>query len=269
MQCYGIGQHIIKDVNMSWRYKNLAYIVLFGLSYAQSALANGIDSTAFIFWLKSSYVVTLSAGPSWENAGDTQTLNLAPEIIKTYAANNATHTLATGDLFVGVKTCLPRNLQAQVGLDVATTGSADLSGDIWDDASPEFNNYTYQYNIKHTHLALKGKLLGDFNLPIMPWISATIGVGYNRAYDFTSAPRIFQAVATPGFASNTTTTFTYALGVGVERQINPNWQFGLGYEFADWGRSELGAMPQQSSGLGLSLSHLYTHSLLLNVTYLA
>ena len=71
------------------------------------------------------------------------------------------------------------------------------------------------------------------------------------------------------FASNTTTAFTYTLGAGVQRYLNPHWQAGIGYEFADWGRSQLNRALGQTLNSGLSLSHLYTNGFLLNLTYLA
>jgi len=61
----------------------------------------------------------------------------------------------------------------------------------------------------------------------------------------------------PNFASNTTTAFTYTLGVGVERHLNQHWQVGMGYEFADWGHSKLDRAAGQTMGTGLSINHLY------------
>ena len=49
--------------------------------------------------LKSSGVATLSIGPVWENTGNTETLYLTPNIIKTYAANHASHALVDGEIF--------------------------------------------------------------------------------------------------------------------------------------------------------------------------
>lgn len=69
------------------------------------------------------------------------------------------------------------------------------------------------------------------------------------------------------FASNTTTAFTYTLGAGVQRHLNPHWQVGIGYEFSDWGSSQLNRASGQTLNSGLLLSHLYTNELLFNLTY--
>ena len=217
--------------------------------------------------LKSRGVATLSLGPVWENAGNTQTFYLAPNIEKTYAANHASHALVDGEIFLGIQKPLREKLDGQIGFAVATTGNASLSGNIWDDAQSQFNNYTYDYQVRHTHVAIKGKLLADRGYIVTPWVSGSLGVGFNQAHDYSNTPTISQAVMMPDFASNTTTAFTYTVGAGVERHLNPHWQAGMGYEFADWGKSQLSRSSGQTLNSGLSLSHLYTNGLLFNLTY--
>ena len=219
--------------------------------------------------LKSSGVATLSLGPVWENAGSTQTFYLAPNIEKTYAANHASHALVDGEIFLGIQKPIREKLEGQIGLAVATTGNASLSGNTWDDAQAQFNNYTYEYQVRHTHVAIKGKLLADRGYVVTPWVSGSLGVGFNQAHDFSNTPTISEAVVMPNFASNTTTAFTYTLGLGVERHLNAHWQAGLGYEFADWGKSQLNRASGQTLNSGLSLPHLYTNGLLFNLTYSA
>jgi len=217
--------------------------------------------------LTSSWVASLSLGPVWENAGDTQSFYLAPNIEKTYAANHSSHALVDGEIFLGIQRPLREKLEGQIGIAVAVTSNASLSGNIWDDTDPLFNNYTYNYQVRHTHLALKGKLLADSGYIVTPWVSGSLGVGFNQVHDFSNTPTISQAVVMPNFTSNTTTAFTYTLGVGVERNLNQHWQAGLGYEFADWGNSQLGRASGQALNTGLSLSHLYTNGFLFNLTY--
>ena len=219
--------------------------------------------------LKSSGVATLSIGPVWENSENTQTFYLAPNIEKTYAANPASHALVNGEIFLGIQQPLREKIEGQIGLAVATTGNAALSGDIWDDALPQFNNYTYSYQVRHTHVAAKGKLLADGGYIVTPWVSGSLGVGFNQAHDYNNTPAISQAATMPNFTSYTTTAFTYTLGVGVERHLNQHWQAGVGYEFADWGSSQLGRASGQTLNTGLFLSHLYTNGFLFNLTYSA
>jgi len=210
---------------------------------------------------------TLSVGPLWHGAGTTQNITIATDIERTYAANNANSSLIGGELFVGVQRPLSEALQGQLGLALATTGGATLSGDIWEDTDPAFDNYTYQYQVKHTHVALKAKLLLDLGWVVTPWTSVSTGIGFNRAYGFRNDPKTFEAVNGPNFADNTTTVWTYSLALGLQTEVAKNWRVGLGFEFSDWGKSSLAAAPTQTTGQGLVLPHLYTSGFLFNVTY--
>lgn len=89
-------------------------------------------------------------GPVWESAGQTQTFYLSPNIIKTYAAEQTTHALFNGEVFVGIQKELPKAFLGQIGLSVPAISNAKLSGNIWDDADSTFNNYNYSYQIQHT-----------------------------------------------------------------------------------------------------------------------
>ena len=215
----------------------------------------------------SPYIVTLSLGPIWENAGETQTFHVSPFIQKTYAANTSPKTLFDGELFLGIERSLRSNLEGQLGLAVAATGNAKLSGAIWDDANPLFNNFNYTYNMQHTHIAVKGKILGEFGAIFKPYMSGSLGVGFNQSRNFNINPTIFAAIPAPNFTSNMTTVFTYTLGVGLQRAINTNWRASAGYEFADWGKSQLGTAPNQTLGRGILLNHLYTNGIQFSLGY--
>lgn len=213
-------------------------------------------------------VVTVSVGPAWSHSQTTQTILLEPDVKKTYASNNGSSSLIDGEIFLGLQQPLHSKIDGQLGVAVAGASNSNLSGDVWEDGNRKFNNYVYKYNINHGHVAIKGKLLSYIQEHYQPYISGSLGVGFNHAYDFSLSPKIYEEVPAPLFQANTTTAFTYTLGIGVQKHINANWQVGLGYEFADWGQSHLGAASGQTIGHGLSLSHLYTNELQLSLTYL-
>ena len=211
-------------------------------------------------------VSALSVGPVWGHGGETQTFYLAPEIEKTYVAKKSNGTLVDGELFFGAQRDYS-TFQGQLGLAVAATSNATLSGIIWDDADPQFDNFIYRYKIQHTHIALKGKLLADQGYWLIPWVSGSVGVGFNTAHAFKDVPLIFEALTTPYFHSHTKTAFTYTLGAGVQKPVTQNWQVGVGYEFADWGASRLGRAAGQTLNSGLGASHFYTNGVMFNLTY--
>ena len=247
--------------------KSAVIIMVANFFLAVSALAGTMGPvTAQPAW---TWVGSFSAGPVWENAGSTQTFYLTPEIEKSYVTNQSTHTLFDGEVFLGVQKTLSQTLQGQLGLAVTATSNANLNGVIWDDADPQFNNYIYRYKIQHSHVAVKGKLLADAGLWLIPWVSGSIGVGFNDAHGYHSTPTLFEALPTPDFSSHTQNAFTYTVGTGVQKALNEHWQVGVGYEFADWGKSQLGRAAEQTLNNGLTLNHLYTNGVLFNLTYLA
>lgn len=215
------------------------------------------------------FVATLSAGPAWESEGETQTFYLTDTVEKTYATNKSSNSLGTGELFGGIQKTINEQVKGQLGLAIAVAGNAGLEGHIWDDADPQFNNYIYRYKVIHSRIAAKGKLIADGAYWLMPWVSGSVGVAFNTAHDFYNFPTIFQAVQNPNFSDHTKTSFTYTVGAGVQKALNAHWQVGIGYEFADWGKSELGRAAGQTMNSGLALNHIYTHGALLNLTYIA
>lgn len=245
----------------------IIYITILASLATSSALA----ASPKIFSLPAGYswVGSISAGPTWEHAGQAQTFYLTSDTQKTYTASRPTDILPQGQVFVGIQKILRDHIIGQLGLNLVVTGSANPKGNIWDDANAAFNNYTYSYKINHRSLDLKGKLLVDNGYWFIPWFSASIGVGCNNAYSYGNSPTIFEAVANANFTSNTTTAVTYSLGIGAQRVINQNWQAGLGYEFSDWGKSQLGRAAGQTMNQGLTLNHLYTNSIIFNITYVS
>jgi opacity protein-like surface antigen len=80
-------------------------------------------------------------------------------------------------------------------------------------------------------------------------------------------PKITSEVAPPPFGSNTTTTFTYALGIGLQKALPCGFAAAIGYEFTDWGRTQLARAASQTLNQGPTLNHLYANQLLLSLFY--
>ncbi|MES2218721.1 MAG: hypothetical protein V4501_09955 [Pseudomonadota bacterium] len=219
--------------------------------------------------LLANYVITLSGFQGWESANAKQTLFLNSEIVKAYVSNPSVQAYGTGELFVGLYQPVSKLLEWQYGLALGVNGNTRITGSIWDDDNVKFNNYSYNYLVRSTSISLKTKLLTDIGMAFIPWVSARIGVGFNQAHDFTSSPTLFEALPTPGFSSYTTVAFTYAIGIGAQLPITDNWEVGVGYEFSNWGKSQLGRAPGQTQGSGPVLNQLYASSVLLNLSYLA
>lgn len=214
-------------------------------------------------------IFALNIGPAWNNSGTSQTFFLQTDVQKTYDATNKTQIIGVGEIFYGGQKRVSAQIIAQIGLALAAATHVNLQGDIWEDADPEFNNYNYTYKIKPGRLLLKGKWLLDTSTFALPYISGGVGAGFNHAYSFHIQPKIFQELTQPSFKSNTTTSFAYTVGAGIQKIINQQWQIGMGYELANWGTSRLSAASYQTFNSGLQLNHLYTQELLFNLSYMA
>jgi opacity protein-like surface antigen len=212
-------------------------------------------------------VVSVSGGTGFTRAGATQTINLAPLTIKTFAAHKATNTVAAGSVFIGLQKKLMPQLLGQYGFVIAKTSDANLQGYIWDDANPIFDNAIYQYHIQSTRVAVQGKLLLDKVRWIEPWIGGSLGVSFNRAHGFNNIPTIAEALPMNNFDGHIENSFSYTLGAGFQTPINKNWQIGVGYEFADWGESQLNRANGQTENSGPTMNHLYSQAIMLNLTY--
>lgn len=228
------------------------------------------------------FVITLSGGPAWSISGESQTFYLQPDVQKSYIAQlgghqlkllstgNGTHTLGTGELFLGMRGMVNSIIEGQLGLALSTTTAVTLKGDIYEDADPNFNNYYYSYKIRNSRLAIKGLVLYDTGYyDLYPYVSGSVGVGFNNSSSFSIIPKIYQEVPAPLFGSNMSRTLSFTLGTGIQMTLDNNWRIGMGYEFADWGASRLGIAPGQTVGTGLRLGHLHAQEFLLSASYLA
>lgn len=233
-----------------------------------SSLKNNADAPEEDYYFDGpSRVVTLSVGPAWSSPGTTQTFFLQSNVQKSYVTTNGASAIADGELFYGFERPLRSQMRAQLGVAVAGATNIGLYGDILEDADPDFNNYFYKYNVNHAHVGFKAKLIKELKSKYEPYVSSSVALGFNHAYNFSITPKISQEVPAPYFQSNTALVVTYTLGAGIQKRVDNNWLIGLGYEYADWGSSNLSAAPGQSLGGGLYMNHIYTNQAQLSITY--
>jgi hypothetical protein len=81
------------------------------------------------------YMIGLSAGPSWGSGNKTQTFYLQPNIQKSYVAQSNNQAFTTAELFIATQFKQSKLLE-QFGFVFSGAGNAQLSGDIWELASP-------------------------------------------------------------------------------------------------------------------------------------
>ena len=226
---------------------------------------NPLDGGGESKWTR---VGMLSGGLGWNSPGQTQTLYVTRNVRNTYVATKTSQVLGNGELFLAGQRTLRSNIFTQLGVDLALTSNSLLTGDIWEQANSVHNDETYAYRLYHGYVGLKTKFLMDLKTDIMPYISGSLGVGFNQSHQYTITPsNVVKSIYTQyPFQSYTSTEFSYTGGVGLQQWVTEHWQLGMGYDFANWGQSHLKPASAQTTNSALGLTHLYVHSLLFNVT---
>lgn len=150
-------------------------------------------------------------------------------------------------------------------------GSSMSIGPVWESAGKTQTFYLATDIIKTyvasnaTHALVDGEVFVEIQYAL----GEREFSGGNDAHGFKNTPLSTQAVTMPNFGTHTEMSFTYPLEPGIQNALNPYWQVGTGYEFADWGQRQLNSASGQTLNSGLNINHLNTNGVLFNLTYLA
>jgi opacity protein-like surface antigen len=216
-------------------------------------------------------VISFSGGLGWNTPGKTQTLFLQEGFDNTYQNYSSSQVLGFGELFFGVEHLFFNEWNTALGFIVSGAGMPKVNGEIWQFSDPEFSNFYYSYKLNQLRLGLRGKLIADqvtFLSGVKPFFTGSLALARNHSFSYQNAPLIEEAVAPNPFKDNTVSSFSYSLGVGLEKNIATHFKFGISYEFFDWGSSSLGLASGQTTTTHLGMSHLYVNTLLFSLSYL-
>lgn len=201
-----------------------------------------------------------------------------------YQSNNENQVIGTGEAFFALQWELNPLIVNQLGLAIGGAGSAHVQGTI--DINSRPSGSSYSYNIYHSKLVARDKIIFKPTWhKLHTFLTGSMGSSFNLSRNYSTSPVIDSNFSAPSFENETNSfSFTYSVGLGIQKEINCNWNFSVGYEFADLGRSNLGSgnfgtntqalllgtlFTQSQSGTyeGPGLAHLYTHNLLFSVSY--
>ncbi len=203
--------------------------------------------------------------------GKSKTFYLQPDVQNSYQPSSSTPVVGGAEIFVGQQNWLNigylSDYYFQFGVALAAMGGEKREGDIWEFANQEYDNFTYSYGITSFRALLKGKLILEVSDCSQVFAFLGVGASHNSTNNFRIKPKIFSEVVPPSFESQSTTQFTYAAGVGMEYALSQNHVIGIGYEFADWGKSKLDRARGQTLSSGLQIDHLYTNTLSLILSF--
>ncbi|HEX2548763.1 MAG TPA: outer membrane beta-barrel protein [Gammaproteobacteria bacterium] len=187
-----------------------------------------------------------------------------------YQANHPTETKPLGGIFLGVEHPLWQNYLIQFGVEFNQAGAFEASGSLVQGADEESaNTYHYSYSLISQQWLAIGKFLTTIHQYFHPYFLLGLGESFNKAYHYSvNVPT--DLTNTRLFGNENTTSFSYALGVGIDANVNAHLRFGLGYRFTDFGKVALGdshiaGIPVSGT---ISQSHFYANELLAQFTYI-
>lgn len=206
--------------------------------------------------------VTFSLGAAWIPSIKMQTIEVQPSLLQSYVPTSSSKTNTSASLFAGFQRSLNERVIMDLGVSAAVLSTLRIQGDIWQDADPDFNNLIYSYKANYSYLALKSKLTANVSQVAQPYISGSIGVGFNRSDYFTNQSKLFQVLPDPEFQRHTKNSMVVSLGAGIQKTITEHCSISLGYEWTNWGSNYLlspaNQVPLQTT---LGSNHLYTNQL--------
>ncbi|MBI2785391.1 MAG: porin family protein, partial [Legionella longbeachae] len=127
--------------------------------------------------------------------------------------------------------------------------SIRLKGDVEQFSLPEFNNYTYQYNVKRqTVMALLQA--GLFRMRFMiPYVAGGLGAAFNQASPYEEMPKfgIIPRVS-PNFSQASQSQFSYTVGAGIYFFPQELISLNLAYRYTDFGHVKTGNAQNEYSG---------------------
>ena len=210
-------------------------------------------------------IISVSGSAVWSTPGQDQYLYPYDHpLYEYYTYNTNTTTAASGELFFGLQRVAFDNVIGQLGLGIAGMTDVSVTGDV--DFTGVPNVYSYAYKVNNFRIDLKGKLIANYFQPVQPYVSGSIGVGFNNAHDYIPVLNNPFFTEPLWYTSHTAVAFSYTLGAGVQAMLTPHWQVGVGYQFGDLGKSFLYG-DDVYLAKGLKLTHLYTNEVLFSLGY--
>jgi hypothetical protein len=217
-------------------------------------------------------VITLSGGPMWSSPGRYQIIYYTDMFGNTLSSEyypiRESNTQGAAELFFALEREVVPGMAAQLGIQIGGATDAQLKGLTTVSGIPGV--YRYSYNVNHTRLGLKGKLIALRPTLVQPYISGGFGASWNQSHLFYTAPTGAFAPYTPWFNNDTVIGFTFSFGIGIQKTFCRSWRLGVGYEFDSLGKSNLGAdtkYPYYIDGIGMRSSNWYAHQLQFSLAY--
>lgn len=229
-------------------------------------------------------VIGVFGGPAWINMNINASQSYLGNSNDTFMYVNQASSQTTGFVgaFLGIEQSnISDFFFLQLGIEYDYFGQATVSGANYVGIEPAtFTSYTYAWNEQNQQVLGDLKILFPMNAnfagikAFYPYAMVGIGVGINRAYNFSQITQESGSInIAPEFNNQTTSTFTYNLGAGVEIPCSNNFRIGLGYRYSDFGGAALSSAAivfnqyQQPMPLTLTANKVYANQFIAQLSY--
>ncbi|MDI1352930.1 MAG: hypothetical protein PSV35_09245 [bacterium] len=200
---------------------------------------------------------TINAGAEFMHAGESQRVSIIGPIGNYYTVNKSYQSSGLLGVAAGIETSAGSGFIWQLGIVGYYNSKVKARGDVWEFGLPEYDDFTYSYTIQSKRLMATGKLLVTYEQRFHPYLSADLGVGFNRASNYREIPLLTEVISTTYFSNTTTSSFAWGAGLGVDTDISNRFRLGIGYQFEDLGKVSLGPSLVQVGSGSLHSSHQY------------
>lgn len=217
-------------------------------------------------------VLTITGGTAFSSRiGSNNTLPTVDSSTYVYSPSTDNDYANIVGFFIGGEYCNDPTYSTQLGLGYYQTSSFVVNGTVTQGVDPGSSNiFNYSYTLKSQELLIEGKILlnmGDAN-NYHPYFEFGLGESYNRTGNFSVTYPTFLTF-TPIFADNSTASFAFNLGLGIDVDLSTHWRGGVGYRYANLGNSNLGAAQIDGTTISgnLQQENVYVSEIVAQFTY--
>lgn len=213
-------------------------------------------------------VLTLTSGASIAQSGSSQSFQPLDLCHYNYTPKNTSTNLLLG-AFIGSEVKQTPSWKLITGAGYYQPLSFGIKGTLIQGADAASNSfYHYQYKIRSQQLLAESKLYWLLKEKYQPFLMVGIGASFNKTSNYqTNIPPFLEF--TPTFSNRLQTTFTYAIGPGVDVSLSRSFRIGAAYRFTDLGSANTGHAEMDTIPIAsrLKQSHLYANQILIQLTY--
>ncbi len=156
-----------------------------------------------------------------------------------------------------------------VGLRYQYFFQQTIKGNILQYSLPEFNNYSFQWQMNANLLSLYSKVELLKKGLFIPYVDGGIGVSFLEASNYQeNAFSGETARISPNFGSQTSSQFAFNVGAGVDIQLSPQALFSIGYDFQSFGPFISNYGQSTWTSTKLNLGTLTANTIIFSITYL-